>query len=205
MSVSGHDVAVTFGPGYRPRGGNMIDEPETPSVELWVRDSANPGIAERQATVYEQLQRYEEAGWITAVESKIWGKHVRCPTETDGETGRQLGADVWATYRHFEDWAAEHGVDLEPGFSRREQTTLLGTQTCDVVVLPLLCLAVYDGRELAAVFPCSTGSRRWTVDDGLAVIDPGAPTSWRNFARQPIEEPTDHSGRDGVRDVSTST
>ncbi|MEF8814800.1 MAG: HTH domain-containing protein [Halovenus sp.] len=62
----------------------------------------------------------------------------------------------------------------------------MSEETCEVVVFPLTCLAVYGDGKLRAVFPCSSEERTWTVDDCLDWIEV---TRDRRSPDSPMSEP----------------
>ena len=73
------------------------------------------------------------------------------------------------------EWARENGYSLEPAFERR-QRAYVGTDVVhDVVVFPLVSLAVYEGTDLRAVFPCSgeDSDLHFGVRDCLAAFEDG--------------------------------
>ena len=152
---------------------NVIAGTAAPRIECWLRDSASPGVHDRQAAVYDRLERYESEGRIAELNVDVWGRRVRRPP--DGATDEDgLGSDLWAVYRAFESWAERTGHELAPAFRRRKLASLVDDVEGDVVVLPIVCLAVYDDDALRAVVPCSTPDGVVTVEDCLAALEEGA-------------------------------
>lgn len=152
----------------------MIDHVSGPRVECWVRDTAPPGLKTVLDGIISRLHDEVERGTIAAVDINVWGHRIRCPPEGETAESDWTANDIWATYRAFETWAASNGYSLSPAFRRHQQQTLVSTESCEVIELPLVCLAVYDERELAAVFPCSTDQRTWSVGEGLDWLEQAA-------------------------------
>ncbi len=85
--------------------------------------------------------------------------------------------------RAFERWASEYGFEFEPAFERYDDTRIdrddpetprdgpdLPTTT-QVIRLPIMCLAVYEGERLVGVTPSLDGRRVYTVTEGLEVLE----------------------------------
>jgi hypothetical protein len=59
----------------------------------------------------------------------------------------------------FERWAREHGCTLQPAFDRRESGSLVDQGATEQIIrLPLLCLGVYEGSTIRAVYPHVDGN-----------------------------------------------
>ena len=78
-----------------------------------------------------------------------------------------------ATYREFTEWAERNGTSLSPAFERRTRSYLGLDRVDEVVVFPVVSLALYEGERLRAVFPCSDGDRTYTVPDCLDAFERG--------------------------------
>ncbi len=141
---------------------------ETPRVELWLREPASPGVEDRQVAIYDRLRSLERDGRIGRLDVSVWGRYLRPPGAADGlaADGDGLGGGLWRTYSEFEAWAERNDHELAPAFRRRRLPSLVASEV-EVVVLPVACLAVRDGDDLAAVVPCSTADGVVTVEDGL--------------------------------------
>jgi hypothetical protein len=159
----------------------MTETELVPVVEEWIRDSDSSVVNERQRDVWRQLRRFEDTGQVASVEVNVWGECVQWLRDTEDRTDRVPSTGIRTTYRRFEEWATAAGYDLEPGFDRSTRTSLVSPESHEVIVFPLLCLAVYVEGDVHAVFPCLTESRVWTLEDGLAILDPTQPPSWSDF------------------------
>lgn len=109
------------------------------------------------------VRTYDQEGLLTECTVEFWPDEIRLTADTE-ET------DVRTHYRQFQAWAESEGVSLEPAFARRERTTLVSDDSDTVLVLPLLCLAIYDDGELVSVAPHTDGTTPYTVMDALADI-----------------------------------
>lgn len=71
-------------------------------------------------------------------------------------------------YKEFLLWAEEHDRSITPPFERRTISPLIGDSR-EVLTLPVMCLAVYEGDSLRGVYPNSDGDRSMAVSDFLDV------------------------------------
>lgn len=132
-------------------------------AELFVRSAAPGGIADLQRRLCERLEGLAADGVLESVDCEVWGRNI--PAEPGSEPS------VWGKYDEFVEWAAEHDCSLGPAFSVRETGTLVSEETRRVVSVPMLCLAVYQGEELRAVYPCLNDGDVYTVEDGIAELE----------------------------------
>ncbi len=132
------------------------------TVRLYTRSAAPRDIAELHRRTVERLDRLAEDGSVESIEFEVWGDLI--PTGEDRTGSRRA-------YDEVVDWAEESGYSLAPGFERRETGTIVSEDTRSVVSVPLLCLVIYDGDGIEAVFPCSDGQRTYTVEDGLVGLE----------------------------------
>lgn len=84
---------------------------------------------------------------------------------------RSPHADIIACYERFHEWAAQRDVCIHPPFATRERTTLGSDTTEQMLVLPVMCLAIYIDGHLKTVIPHETGTTTITVADTLGVLD----------------------------------
>ena len=61
--------------------------------------------------------------------------------------------EVAEEFTRFEEWAGRRGVTVRPPFEARTRTSMVEDGANDVLVTPVLCLAVYREERLVAVFP----------------------------------------------------
>lgn len=132
-------------------------------AKLFLRSAAIGSIDDIQERMYERLERLATDDIIDSVECEIWGRDI--PADPDAKT------PVRETYDEFVKWADEHECSLAPAFSIRKVGTMVSEETRNVISMPMVCLAVYEGDEVQAVFPCLDDDEVYTVQDGLAELE----------------------------------
>lgn len=138
------------------------DTPERIWAELWLRQDTY-GTYEAQQAVLDRIRGLEEAGVLDDSTVAGWGKQV-LTFEADVRSETLVALDS------FECWAEEAGVSLEPAFDRRTESPLLSTETYEVAVFPVACLALYEGNDVWGVFPCTTREGVYTIQDALDTL-----------------------------------
>ena len=150
----------------------MMGETSVPGsearLELFVRSSAPTAARERQSATVERLHALDAENRIEEVVVHSWEKRV--PTEGRGVE------DTREVYAAFSAWAREHDVDLCPFFDTRECHSSITGESHTALVLPVMCLAVYDDDRLRSVFPHATEERSVAVGDALDVLEDGRTT-----------------------------
>lgn len=220
-------------PGESP-GARAADEPTDDSivaeetvadshVVCYVRSTVPGPVVPTIDAVVGRLERLAEADRIGSVGVTHWPPERHAVLAGDGTTREEL-------VEAFECWAAECGCSLEPAFSRRERPTspygagsgpgaaTVGvsadgngeqTDTLERVRVPLVALAIYDGRvdgkepsleehradAIRGVVPYTEprepgNDRTCTVDEFLAALEPsgrGSVASGTGDGSMPIE------------------
>lgn len=123
--------------------------------ELFCRDDVPVHAARHQETLVDRLEGLADRVTVTA-----WPKRVR----------RWSDGDVLDRYDEFASWADAAGVDLSPFFGSRGVYSFEDGRQFDALVLPVCCLAIYDGDELDAVYPHTAGDTHYAVEDALDAI-----------------------------------
>lgn len=126
----------------------MTDQMPTPDdslrAELYVRGDASSLFGAEE--MLRRTERLDANGVFS--ESAVAGRWQRHQTPKE-----DWSSEAMATYETFETWAENNGFSLEPGFQTRTRSFIGMDGTEDVVVFPMVSLALYEGEELAAVFP----------------------------------------------------
>lgn len=131
---------------------------------LFVRSSTPTAARERQSVAVERLRALADGDdRIEDVAVRSWAKRI--PVD-----GRDREA-THAVYAAFSTWAREHDVELSPFFETRECHSTITGCSHTALVLPVLCLAVYEGDRLSAVFPHIDGTRAVAVGDALDAFE----------------------------------
>jgi hypothetical protein len=129
----------------------------TRRAELFVRSDLPEPSTERRAALERRLDDLQCAGRIDEYDTTVWEKRVPIEGASDRPEGR--------LYNEFAEWAAEHGICLSPFFdTRRCYSTETGEKRRELV-MPALCLAVYEGGDLAQVAPYVCGGSPHSIED----------------------------------------
>lgn len=134
-------------------------------AELYLRGDTY-GTYEAQQDVLARVRRLE--GQDVIDESAVADEWQRIRTMNEDCRDGAL-----ATYGEFSKWARHNGYSLEPAFEQRARSYVGLNQVDDVVVFPVVSLAVYENDELQAVFPCSDEERNYRVQDCLDAFERG--------------------------------
>ena len=114
----------------------------------------------------ETLQACEEDGTVDTVLLRSWPKEV-------ARTENSPYQEVLEAFERFDRWADERGVRVQPPFRERTVTSTVTGESKDVLVTPMLCLAVYRNDELHAVFPHTDGEETVTASEAIATLRTG--------------------------------
>lgn len=128
---------------------------------LYAREDLPRPAAARRDAVAEELAECVASGSLDGVEVVHWQKRVPV-------AGRARERSLVAEFRA---WAADADVDLAPSFGTRRCHDGRAGEVRTELVLPALCLAVYEGEELVAVAPRETDDGVVTVADCLARLE----------------------------------
>jgi len=134
-------------------------------AELYLRGDTY-GTYDAQQAVLRRIDCLEDADVLD--ESAVAGEWQRIRTMDEDRRDGAL-----ATYNEFGEWAARNGYSLEPAFEQRTRSYVGLNRVDDVVVFPVVSLAIYEGASLQAVFPCSDEERNYRVLDCLDAIEHG--------------------------------
>ena len=133
-------------------------------AELYLREDTYRGLGAREAV--SRANRLEANGVLS--DSMVAGTWHRCHTRAE-----EWRSGAMDTYEEFREWAASNGVSLEPGFQPRTRSFVGMDDVEEVVVFPVVALALYDADHLTAVFPCTDAGRTYTVESALAAFERG--------------------------------
>jgi len=125
-----------------------------------------PMLLEPIDSQIETLRACEEEGTVDAVVLRSWPDKVSL-----GDDGSFQ--EVIDVFRRFERWADRRDVSVKPPFEvRTASATFDGTEK-EVLVTPLIAVAVYRGDRLHGVYPHSDGENTYTVSDAIATLRTG--------------------------------
>lgn len=132
------------------------------AVEFHVRSELPPPARERATQVYNGLAVLHGEGAIGSIDRSTWPDRMPV-TEPDPE--------LQDRYLAFKELAEEAGESLRPFFQTRECYTPEYGGWTDWLVLPAMCLAIYENGDLVAVYPHTDDGVTYTVQDGLELLE----------------------------------
>lgn len=156
-------------------GDGRVDDSEQErndiAVELCVRSLSPQGASSRQEAVIDHLADLEERGVIETFSLIVWGaRFAPGSAAARTATGRELERRIEA----FERWVAQAEKPDELAFEHREVRSLVSDERREEIVLPVLCLVVYQDEVLRCVSPWSATEMCHSIDDCLeAIVRPG--------------------------------
>ena len=142
--------------------------PRTRRAELFVRESLPTPTERRRIAIENRLQELKCAGTIETAGTTTWEKRVPVADEDCPERNR---------YEEFRDWAAEAGAALAPFFDTRRCYSWETGEKRTELVMPALCLAVYEDEELVRVAPFARGGAPHSIEECLDDLEAGRPPS----------------------------
>lgn len=108
----------------------------------------------------ERARDLEDGDLVDTVVLRSWPETVRFDDDSPHR-------EVVEEFERFDEWAARRGVSVRPPFETRTRTSMVEDGGVDVLVTPVLCLAVYREERLVSVFPHSDGETTYSVERAL--------------------------------------
>jgi len=142
-------------------GHDSRDDSDGIEVDLWVRRP----VCGPRTTVIDRLSALRTAGAVADFDVTTWPEEIAL-------TGDNRQEDLLATIEGFEDWAADRGLSLRPPFETRTVSRLVGDSE-DVLTMPMLLAAAYEGEDLVGIYPCTDGTKTWTIPEFLDALEAG--------------------------------
>jgi DNA-binding Lrp family transcriptional regulator len=136
-------------------------------VDLYVR--ADAPIVDRRAVVVERLERLERRERIDEYSVQLWPRAISLDLVERVDESRVVDA-----VRAFETWAEQCDRYLSPCFEVSTTHSMITDESDRLLVLPVLCVAVFSDGSLVDVAPSSDGDSVRTVEDLLADVATGA-------------------------------
>jgi hypothetical protein len=132
-------------------------------ARLHVRERLPAPVRGRRERVTDRLSALVADGALAEFDVRTWDK--RLPADGSGDP------ELRDTYLAFDAWADERGVDLAPFFQTRECYSWETGERGTWMVLPALCLSVYEDGELTAVYPHRDGDTYHSVWTGIESLE----------------------------------
>ncbi|MEF8883729.1 MAG: HTH domain-containing protein [Haloarculaceae archaeon] len=143
-------------------------------ARLHVRETLPTPVRGRRERVTDRLSALVADGSLAEFDVVPWDKRIPCDGSGDPETRD--------AYLAFSGWADSEDVSLSPFFETRECYSWETGERGTWVVLPALCLSVYEGDDLAAVYPHRDGDSYESVWTGIESLDDGENRNDRDHA-----------------------
>lgn len=131
-------------------------------VDLWVRRP----VCGPRTTVIDRLGALRTAGALDDFSVMTWPEEIAL-------TGENRQEELLETIERFEDWAADRGLSLRPPFETRTASLLVGDSE-DVLTTPMLLAAAYEDDDLVGIYPCTDGTKTWTIPEFLDALEADA-------------------------------
>jgi len=138
--------------------------PQNRRAELFVRADLPTPSQQRRAAVENRLQQLQCTGVVDEYETTVWEKRVPVTDDDCPEHTR---------YEAFRDWAAAAGATLSPFFDTRLCYSWENGAKRTELVLPALCLALYEDDELVQVAPFARGGTPHSIEECLDDLEAG--------------------------------
>lgn len=112
-----------------------------------------------------ELETLVERDALRDVDLLVWGNSI-CTESPLTEVGS--GEQILDAVGEFYELAADSDLSISPFFSVSTVTTEYSEDPFNRIVPPSRAVAVYEGSELSAVFPCLIDGTAYTPEDLLA-------------------------------------
>ena len=143
----------------------MYDQAVEPETTL-VCHARTPLVLEPIEERIAEARACEGTDLVDAVVVRSWPDSVRLD---DAGQDREVVDD----FGRFREWADRREVTVEPPFEVRTRSSIVEEDGVDVLVTPVLCLAVYRDERLVGVYPHSDGEETYPVERALERLQEG--------------------------------
>ncbi|MFC6862275.1 HTH domain-containing protein [Halomicroarcula sp. GCM10025817] len=128
-------------------------------VALWTRRP----VCGPRTTVIDRLSGLRSAGVLADFTVTTWPEEIVVG-------GRNRQSELLETIEVFEEWAEDHQLSLRPPFETRTASLLVGGSET-VLTTPMMLAAAYEDGDIVGIYPCTDGSRTWTIPDLLDALE----------------------------------
>jgi hypothetical protein len=132
-------------------------------VELLARAELPTPAAGQRDHLVDRLADLASDGVLAEFDVSAWPKRMRRDGTADATTRDR--------YLAFSAWARDRSVRLTPFFGTRECYSMETGERGEWVVLPVLCLAIHEDGDLAAVYPHADGDTYRSVLSGVKSLE----------------------------------
>jgi len=147
---------------------STIDWGAASRAELFVRSDLPTPAKQCRTSALSRVEELVDDGVLDGFSMTSWAKRV--PLDEDAD----LGVFERARFDEFSAWAGSTGVRLAPVFDTRECHSTTTGERQTQLVLPAVCLALYDEEGLVAVVPHASESGTVRLGEALDRLDESA-------------------------------
>jgi len=133
-------------------------------AELYVRSLAPRGATDEQAAVLETLEALSDRDTLADYQVHVCGEQLPA---THADAGTAFGQYLLNRIAVFSEWAERNGCSLGKLYERRSIDSAFTGTTHDVIRLPTMALAEYEGTDLRFVAPCTIDGETISVRDRI--------------------------------------
>lgn len=129
---------------------------------FFVRSDLPDPSEQRRFALEQALRDLVCAGVLDDVETVVWDKRVQARGAPDTPERNR--------YAEFVDWAKRANVSLAPFFDTRECYSTTTGEKETQLVMPTMCLAVYEDDDLVRVAPHANGGSTESVTECVETL-----------------------------------
>lgn len=154
----------------------MVETDTSRVVDLYM--GASESTLDCRRSVVDRLESLQSSGDIDRFRVRSWPQRV----DVDGPN-----EDLVTVIERFQQWADDAGVSFGSAFERWTYNRSFTDESGELVSLPTVVLAVYEGDELVEVSPHQADGELRTVDETLTELEERSEPAERR--RAPVDEP----------------
>ena len=151
------------------RSAQLASAERSQGIEIVLYCRASVRVPGRRAEILNALHHLAQESRIRSFAVHEWPASIDLAPE--GTVLPGAGQD----FQTLEQWAADHGVTLQPAFYRRSLECAFTGLTVERVSLPMFLIVVTRDDQIEAVAPCRRDGRVVTIDDALESLAIGRP------------------------------
>lgn len=142
--------------------GLQLRDQSQANLEVCVR--TDTAVASWQDAVIERVEELECTGRIGEFRVQSWPRRTRLSPS-------HVASEVVEAFDRFEEWASRTGRSLRSAFEVRTRESEITGDHEEVLVVPEVCIAVYEAGNLVGVVPHVNQEVVYTVDDFLSELE----------------------------------
>lgn len=156
----------------------MVETDTSRVVDLYM--GASESTLDRRQSVVDRLESLQSSGDIDRFRVRSWPQRVVVGGPNE---------DLVTAIERFQQWADDADVSFGSAFERWTYNRSFTEESGELVSLPTVALAVYEGDELVEVSPHQVDGELRTVDETLAALEEQERSESADRRRAPVDEP----------------